>query len=70
VGEGFAGEVEQDAKTVGGCTSIGFNPRYLTDIAAMAAGEMRMEIGDGSSPVRITDSLRPENLFVLMPMRV
>ncbi len=50
---------------------IGFNSRYLLDIALqMQGGEMQFSLSDSSSPALITDPEQNGIIFVLMPMRV
>lgn len=50
---------------------IGFNSRYLLDIAAQLEGEDAIfKLADPGSPTLIQDSANDANLFVLMPMRV
>ncbi len=60
-------EVNYDA----GALEIGFNSRYLLDIAQQIDGEgCALEIADAASPTIIRDSGDPSALYVLMPMRV
>ena len=50
---------------------IGFNSRYLLDIATQIEGEgCRLTIADPASPTIIRDVSDPSALYVLMPMRV
>lgn len=50
---------------------IGFNARYLLDIASQIAGEnIAFKFGDAGSPCIIEDSSDKSVLYVLMPMRV
>jgi DNA polymerase III subunit beta len=50
---------------------IGFNSRYLLDVAAQVKAEtMRFEFNDSGSPTVIRDPKDAQSLFVLMPMRV
>ena len=50
---------------------IGFNARYLLDIAGQIEGEnMQFHLSDGASPTIIRDAADPGALYVLMPMRV
>jgi len=50
---------------------IGFNARYLLDVAAQIAGDEAMfEFADSGSPTRVTDSGDPDAEYVLMPLRV
>ena len=50
---------------------IGFNSRYLLDIAEQIEGEgARFAIADAASPTLVRDSADASALYVLMPMRV
>ncbi len=50
---------------------IGFNSRYLLDVAGqIKAASMRFELADSGSPTVIRDPDDEQSLFVLMPMRV
>ncbi|WP_019960339.1 DNA polymerase III subunit beta [Woodsholea maritima] len=50
---------------------IGFNARYLLDVAAQIGGdEVVFEFNDSASPTRVTDSGDPDAEYVLMPLRV
>jgi DNA polymerase III subunit beta len=50
---------------------IGFNSRYLLDVAGqIKAASMRFELADSGSPTVIRDPDDAHSLFVLMPMRV
>ena len=50
---------------------IGFNARYLLDIANQVEGEnMVFDLSDGASPTIIRDPADQNALYVLMPMRV
>ena len=50
---------------------IGFNSRYLMDVAAqVSASTMRFELNDSGSPTVIKDPDDAKSLYVLMPMRV
>jgi DNA polymerase-3 subunit beta len=50
---------------------IGFNARYLLDIANQIEGEnANFELADAASPTLIRDTNDPTALYVLMPMRV
>jgi len=50
---------------------IGFNARYLLDIAQQIDGETaQLDMADAASPTIIRDSADPAALYVLMPMRV
>ncbi len=50
---------------------IGFNSRYLLDIASQVeSGQARFEMADASSPTIVRDVEDDSALYVLMPMRV
>ena len=50
---------------------IGFNSRYLLDVAAQVKAEtLRFEFNDAGSPTVIRDPKDTKSLYVLMPMRV
>jgi DNA polymerase III subunit beta len=50
---------------------IGFNSRYLLDIAAQIEGEVAvLKLADPGSPTLIQDQDAKGALYVLMPMRV
>lgn len=49
---------------------IGFQARYLNDITDQIADQVEFRFADGSAPTVVTDSAKPEALYVLMPMRV
>ena len=50
---------------------IGFNSRYLMDVAGqIGASTMRFEFQDAGSPTLVKDPDDPKSLYVLMPMRV
>jgi DNA polymerase-3 subunit beta len=50
---------------------IGFNSRYLLDIAAQIEGEVAiLKLADPGSPTLIQDRDADGALYVLMPMRV
>jgi DNA polymerase-3 subunit beta len=50
---------------------IGFNARYLLDIAGQIEGEnVCFDLSDGASPTIIRDAADQGALYVLMPMRV
>jgi DNA polymerase III subunit beta len=60
-------EVEYDAERL----DIGFNSRYLLDIAAQIEGEVAvLKLADPGSPTLIQDRDAKDALYVLMPMRV
>ena len=60
-------EVEYDADPI----DIGFNSRYLLDIAAQIDGEVAvLRLADPGSPTLIQDKDAKGALYVLMPMRV
>ncbi len=50
---------------------IGFNSRYLLDVAGQVTDEnMRFELQDAGSPTVVRDPKDTQSLYVLMPMRV
>jgi len=50
---------------------IGFNAKYLLDVAAQLGGDQaRFLLADAGSPTLIQDAADEETLYVLMPMRV
>ncbi|MCO5063696.1 MAG: DNA polymerase III subunit beta [Rhizobiaceae bacterium] len=50
---------------------IGFNAKYLLDVAAQLTGsEARFMLADAGSPTLIQDAADEHTLYVLMPMRV
>jgi len=60
-------EVEYDSDPL----DIGFNSRYLLDIAAQIEGEVAvLKLADPGSPTLIQDKDAKGALYVLMPMRV
>ncbi len=60
-------EVSYDAEPL----EIGFNSRYLLDIAGQIEGdEAEFALADGASPTVVHDTTDPSALYVLMPMRV
>ncbi len=62
-------ELEVDYK--GPSIEIGFNSRYLLDIANQVEGErMQMSMADAASPTLIREGIDQSALYVLMPMRV
>jgi DNA polymerase-3 subunit beta len=60
-------EVEYDSDPI----DIGFNSRYLLDIAAQIEGEVAvLKLADPGSPTLIQEKDAAGSLYVLMPMRV
>ena len=50
---------------------IGFNAKYLLDVAAqLSGGDARFMLADAGSPTLIQDTSDDHTLYVLMPMRV
>jgi DNA polymerase III subunit beta len=50
---------------------VGFNARYLLDIAGQIEGEgARIALSDAASPAVMQDAADPSAIYVLMPMRV
>ncbi|MCZ6720982.1 MAG: DNA polymerase III subunit beta [Proteobacteria bacterium] len=68
--DGSASE-ELDADYAGEALEIGFNSRYLLDMAQQIDGEnMQFCMADGTSPTVVRDDGDPGALYVVMPMRV
>ncbi len=64
-------EEELDAKYDGESLDIGFNSRYLLDIAQQIEGDTaRFDMSDPGSPMIVRDASDESALYVLMPMRV
>ena len=62
-------EIEVDYSQ--GPIEIGFNARYLLDIAQQIEGNMaQFVMADSASPTIVRDTDDPTSLYVLMPMRV
>ncbi|MEW6258055.1 MAG: DNA polymerase III subunit beta [Pseudomonadota bacterium] len=60
-------EVDYEAEAL----DIGFNSRYLLDIAAQIEGEVaELKLADPGSPTLVRDKGQADALYVLMPMRV
>jgi DNA polymerase-3 subunit beta len=60
-------EVEYDSEPI----DIGFNSRYLLDIAAQIEGEVAvLKLADPGSPTLVQEKDATGSLYVLMPMRV
>jgi DNA polymerase-3 subunit beta len=50
---------------------IGFNAKYLLDVAGqLSGGEAKFLFADAGSPTLIQDTADERTLYVLMPMRV
>ncbi|QCE32101.1 DNA polymerase III subunit beta [Acetobacteraceae bacterium] len=49
---------------------IGFQARYLTDVAEQIEGSLEFSLADNASPALIRDPDIENSLFVLMPLRV
>jgi DNA polymerase-3 subunit beta len=49
---------------------IGFNSRYLLDIAEQIGEGVQFKMSDAGSPTIVLDSADLSALYVLMPMRV
>tara|TARA_R110000868_G_scaffold13584_2_gene63159 strand:- start:2854 stop:3972 length:1119 start_codon:yes stop_codon:yes gene_type:complete len=51
--------------------AIGFNARYMLDVASQIQGDnAQFHFADAASPALVTDSGDPDALYVLMPLRV
>ena len=58
-------------REVADALDIGFNSRYLLDIAAQIEGEVAvLKLADPGSPTLVQDKENKGALYVLMPMRV
>lgn len=67
---GFADE-ELEVDFDGPALEIGFNARYLLDIAAQIEGPtLRIMLADGNAPTLLKDADDGSAVYVLMPMRV
>lgn len=54
-----------------GSFAIGFNARYVLDVAGQIEGdEAQFHFADPASPTLVTDNGDPDALYVLMPLRV
>jgi DNA polymerase III subunit beta len=66
-----SGEEELPADYDGPSLEIGFNSRYVLEMAQNFEGErMRFQMSDAVSPTIVNDSNDDRTLYVLMPMRV
>ena len=68
-----AGSAEEqlEVEYADGPLEIGFNSRYLLDIAQLIGDDgARFMLSDGASPTLVRDNADPGALYVLMPMRV
>jgi DNA polymerase III subunit beta len=62
---------ELEARYLAGPLGIGFNSRYLLDIAEQIDGDgVQLVMSDAGSPTIVRDSADASALYVLMPMRV
>jgi DNA polymerase-3 subunit beta len=62
---------ELEVEYVADALDIGFNSRYLLDIAAQIEGEVAvLKLADPGSPTLVQDKENKSALYVLMPMRV
>jgi DNA polymerase-3 subunit beta len=69
--ENGAAEEELEVRYLASPLEIGFNSRYLLDIAEQIDGEgARFVMADAGSPTIVRDSADSSALYVLMPMRV
>lgn len=59
-------EVQYDGPAI----EIGFNAKYLLDIASQIANQAEFYMRDSASPTLVKDANDPNSLFVLMPLRV
>jgi DNA polymerase-3 subunit beta len=66
-----AAEEEIAVRYAGPSIEIGFNARYLLDIAEQIEGEgVRFRLADAAAPTLVEDIADQSALYVLMPMRV
>ncbi len=66
-----SGEEELTVEYGGPSLEIGFNSRYVLEMAQNFEGErMRFQMSDAVSPTIVNDSSDDRTLYVLMPMRV
>lgn len=64
-------EEQLEVEYADGPMEIGFNSRYLLDIASLIEGDgAQFILSDGASPTLVRDMADPGALYVLMPMRV
>lgn len=69
--ENGTAEEEIEVSYGGGAMEIGFNSKYLMDVATQVEGESaHFEFSDATSPTIVRDSSDESALYVLMPMRV
>ena len=65
------GVEEVEAEFSAAPIEIGFNAKYLLDVAQQIEGEQaRFEFGDANSQARVIDPSDPSAQYVLMPLRV
>ncbi len=63
------GEISMPIEASGAIIQIGFNSRYVVDIARAMGGSIRFDMTSNSDPARVYGE-DPNAVFVLMPMRV
>ena len=69
--EGGTAVEEVPARYYADSMHVGFNSRYLIDIAGVISDdEMRFILADGGSPALIRGATDESSLFVIMPMRI
>ena len=69
--EAGSAEEQLEVEYADGPLEIGFNSRYLLDIAQLIGEDgARFMLSDGTSPTLVRDNADPGALYVLMPMRV
>ncbi len=69
--EAGSAEEQLEVDYADGPLEIGFNSRYLLDIAQLIGDDgARFMLSDGTSPTLVRDNADPGALYVLMPMRV
>jgi DNA polymerase-3 subunit beta len=68
--ESGTAEEEIEVRYPGSPLEIGFNSRYLLDIAEQIGEGVQFKMSDAGSPTIVLDSADLSALYVLMPMRV
>jgi DNA polymerase-3 subunit beta len=69
--ESGSAEEEIMVDYAGDAIDVGFNSRYILDVAAqVGADNIRFEFKDAGSPTVVRDPGDAQTLYVLMPMRV
>ena len=67
----FSEEANNYCSFSGSEVSIGFNPKYISDVlGALNEGKVEIYFKDAFSPVLIKTVQNPEDSFVVMPVKV